>query len=66
MRCNCAMTASRVTPPADEEGADVEEAKEVGEVAVSVHGRFGRSWASLHLTVVASMSHIGEKCVDSG
>ena len=41
MRCNCAMTASRVTPPADEEGADVEEAEEVGEVAVSVHGRFG-------------------------
>ena len=44
----------------------MEEAKEVGEVAVSVHGRFDRSWASLRLTIVASMSHIGEKCVDSG
>ena len=63
MRSSWAMTTSKVTPPVDEEGADVEEAKEG--VAVSVRGRFGRSWASLYLMVVVSMTHIGEKCVDS-
>ena len=52
------MTTSRVIPPADEEGADVEGAKEVGGVAVSVSDYFGRSWASFHLTVAASMTHI--------
>jgi len=41
MRYNCAMTASRVTPPTDEKGADVEGAEEVGGVVVSVCGRFG-------------------------
>ena len=43
MCCSCAMTLSRVTPPADEEGADVEGAEEVGGVIVSVRGRFSRS-----------------------
>ena len=51
-------TASRVTPPADEKGAEVEGAEETGGVIVSIHGRFSRSWASLHLMVVASMAHI--------
>ena len=59
------MTASKVTPPADEEGANVEGMEEVGEVAILVCGRFGRSWASFRLTVATSMAHIGEKCVDS-
>ena len=59
------MTTSRVTPPADKEGVDEEEAEKAGGVAVSVHGYFGRSWASLRLTVAASMAHTGEKCVDS-
>ena len=43
MRCSCAMTPSRVTPRADEEGADVEGVKEAGGVIVSIHGHFGRS-----------------------
>ena len=60
MHCSYAMTALRVTPPADEEGADVEVAKEAEGVAVSVCGRIGRSWTSLRLTVAASMAHITE------
>ena len=55
------MTALRVTPLVDEEGADVEGKKEVGEVVVSVCGHFGRSWASLRLIVVASTAHMTEK-----
>ena len=43
------MMASRVTPLA-EEGAKVDGAEEAGGVTVSVHGYFGRSWASLRLT----------------
>ena len=60
------MTALRITPPADEEGTNVEGAEEAGGVAVSVCGRFGRSWSLLHLIGVASMAHIGEKSVDFG
>ena len=61
MHYNCAMTASRVTSLADEEGADVEGAKEVEGAAVSIRGRFGRSWVSLSLTVAASTAHMIEK-----
>ena len=43
MRWGCAMTASRVTPPADEEGADVDGVEEAKGVTVSVRGYFGRS-----------------------
>ena len=60
MHYSYTMTASRVTPPADEEGADVEGAEEAGGVAVFVCGSFGRSWALLRLVVVVSMAHIGE------
>jgi len=42
--------ASRVTPPAEEKGAEVDGAEEVGGVIVSVRGDFGQSWASLRLT----------------
>ena len=42
MRCSCAMTPSRVTPPVDEEGVDVEGAEEAGGVIVSIRGRFSR------------------------
>ena len=66
MRCSYAMTTSRVTPLADEEGAAVEGVEEARRVAVSVYGRFGQSWALLCLMVVAFMAHIGEKCVDFG
>ena len=43
MRYSCTMTALRVTPPTDEEGAYVEGAEEAGGVIVSVRGRFGQS-----------------------
>ena len=46
--------ASRVTPPTEEEGAEVDGVEEAGGVAVSICGRFGWSWASLHLTIAAS------------
>ena len=36
-----AMTASRVTPPAEEEGADVDRMEEAGGVAILVRGYFG-------------------------
>ena len=42
-RWNCTITTSRVTPPADEEGANVEGAEEVGGVTVSIRGCFGQS-----------------------
>jgi len=42
------MTASSVTPPFEEKGAEVEGMEGVGGVVVSVHGRFGRSWVSLY------------------
>ena len=61
MRCGCAMTATRVTTPADEEGADVEGAKEAKVVVVSVYGHFGQSWALLCLMVATSMAHITVK-----
>ena len=60
------MTTSKVTPPTDEEGANVDGVKEVGGVAVSVRGHFDRNWAPLRLTVATSMAHIAEKCVDLG
>ena len=66
MRYSCTMTALRVTPPTDEEGANVEEAKEAGRVTVAVCGHFGRSWASLNLMVATSMAHITAKWGDSG
>ena len=64
MRISCAMIASRVTPPIKEQGTEVDGAEEARGVVVSVRDRFGRSWASLHLTVAASMTHIIEKCGD--
>ena len=61
MHYSYAMITSRITPPVDEEGANVEGAEEVGGVAISVYGRFGRSWASLRLIVAMSMANIIEK-----
>ena len=47
--------AAKVTPTAEEEGVEVEGAKEEGVVGstwsvVSVLGNFGRNWASLRQT----------------
>ena len=47
--------ASRVTLPAEDEGANVDGAEEARGVAVSVWGRFDRSWASLRQTDVPLM-----------
>ena len=55
------MISSRVTPLTEEEGVDVDGVEEVRGVVVSVCGHFGRSWASLRLTVAASMAHMTEK-----
>ena len=49
------MMASRVTPLPKEEGAEVEGMVEAGGLVVFVHGRFGRSWASLRQTEAALM-----------
>ena len=58
MRCSCAMTASKVTPLANEEGADVEGAEDAEGAIVSIRGHLDLSYASLHRTVVASMAHM--------
>ena len=55
------MMAFSVTPPAEEEGAEVDGAKWAGGVAVSVCGRFDRSWASLYRTDIALMASITVK-----
>ena len=55
------MTTLRVTPPADEEGVDVDGVEEAKGADVSVCGHFGQSWASLHLMIAASMAHITGK-----
>ena len=56
MRISCAMMSSRVTPPEEEKGVDVDEVEEVGEAVVP--DRLERSCASLRLTIAASMSHM--------
>ena len=66
MSTSCAMMASRVTPPTEEEGAEMDGVEDVERVTVLVRGRFGQSWASLYLTVTVSMTHMVGKCGDSG
>ena len=56
MRTSCAMMSSRVTPPIEEEGVDVDRAVEAGGIAVP--DSLERSYASLCLTVAASMAHM--------
>ena len=56
MHTSYAIMSSRVTPPVEEEGPDVDGAVEAGEIAVS--NRLKHSYASLRLTVVASMAHM--------
>ena len=43
MSTSCAMMASKVTPPTEEEGAEMDGVEDVERVAVSVRGRFGQS-----------------------
>ena len=56
MHTSCAMMALSVTPPSEDEGAEVDGAVEVGGVAVSIWGCLGLSYAALRLMVVASMA----------
>ena len=55
------MTTLKVTPPAEEKGADVDRVEKAGGVTVSVRGCFSQSWASLCLMVTALMAHITVK-----
>ena len=55
------MMAFSVTPPTEDEGAEVDRVEEAGGVTVSVCGRLGLSYASLHLTIVAFMTLITVK-----
>ena len=54
------MIASRVTPLAEEEGAEVDGAEEVGGVAICVWGYHGLSCTSLCRTIATSMAPITE------
>ena len=60
------MIASRVTPLAEEEGAEVDGAKEVKGAAVCVWGCHNLSYVSLHQTVAASMAPITKKRGETG
>ena len=65
MHTSCAMMASRVTPPAKDEGVEEEGVEEAGGTAVSVWDCLDRSCALLHRMVATSMAHITENYVDS-
>ena len=58
------MIALRVTPPAEEKGARVDGAEDVGGATISDH--LERSYASLHLKVAASMAHMTWKWSETG
>ena len=60
------MTTSRVTPPSDEESADVEGAEGAEEATIFVRGCLGLSCAALRLTVAESMAPMAEKIGDLG
>ena len=61
MRTNCAMMATNVTPPAEDEGAKVDGAVEDEGVTVSVRGLLSLSYASLPRTVATFIAHITVK-----
>ena len=50
--------ASRVTPPAEDKGAEVDGAIKAGGVAVSIRGHLGLSCALLRQMVAVSMALI--------
>ena len=58
------MITSRVTPPAEEEGAEVDGAEGVGGVAVPDY--LERSYASLRLTVAVSYGTNNMEVVENG
>ena len=55
------MIASGVTPPTEDEGAEVDGVVEARGVTISIRGRLGLSCATLWQTVAASMAHITVK-----
>ena len=55
MRISCAMMASSITPPAEDEGAEVDGVVEAGGVVISIWGRLSLSCALLHRMVAASI-----------
>ena len=61
MHSSCTMTTSSVTPPLEEEGAEVDGMEGARGVAVSVHSRINQSWASLCQTDTALMTLMTEK-----
>ena len=61
MCTSCAMMASRVTPPAEDEGVEVDGVEKAGGVDFSDRVHLGLSWASFCLTVAASMALITVK-----
>ena len=61
MRTSCAMMASSVTPPAKDEGAEVDGMVEARGATVYVWGYLSLSCVALHLTVVASMAPMTKK-----
>ena len=66
MRTSYAMMALRVTPPTEDEGAEVDGAKKAGRVVVSIWGHLDLSCTSLCQTIAASMALIIVKWGDSG
>ena len=58
------MITSRVTPPAKEEGVEMDEAEGVGGATDS--NRLERNYTSLHLMVMASIAPITWKWSDKG
>ena len=58
------MITSRVTPPVEEEGVEMDGAEGVGGAAVP--DRLERSCTSLHLMVAVSMAHITWKWLEMG
>ena len=61
MHTSCAMMSSSVTPPTDDEGAEVDGAVEARGVAVCVWDHLGLSYALLRRTVAASIWHPSRK-----
>ena len=59
------MMALRVTPPAEDEGEEVDGAVEARGAVMSVRGCLNRSCAALRRTVAALMAHMKVKWGDS-
>ena len=64
MRTSCAMMASSVTPPTEDEGAKVDGAIEAGGAAITIQGCLDRSCVVLLLMIAASMAHMNVKWGD--